>query len=57
MNSSLTIVIVTFNPNYEVLNNCLKSIDENYKIIIIDNSKNLNDKKIINFSKKKNFNS
>ena len=49
MNDSLTIVIVTYNPNYNVLNECLNSIDNNFKIIIIDNSNNFDHKKIINF--------
>ena len=49
MNDSLTIVIVTYNPNYNVLNECLNSIDKNFKIIIIDNSNNFDHKKIINF--------
>ena len=52
MNYFLSIVIVTYNPNYNVLNECLNSIDKNIKIIIVDNSKNFDDSKIINFPKK-----
>ena len=48
MNYFLSIVIVTYNPNYNVLNECLNSIDKNIKIIIVDNSKNFDDSKIIN---------
>ena len=33
MIDSLTIVIVTYNPNYNVLNECLNSIDNNFKFI------------------------
>tara|TARA_Y100000768_G_C23916415_1_gene652592 strand:- start:287 stop:1138 length:852 start_codon:yes stop_codon:yes gene_type:complete len=51
MNHLLTIVIVTYNPNYNILNECLNSIDKNIKIIIIDNSKNFDDTKIISFPK------
>ena len=55
MNDSLTIIIVTYNPNYNVLNECLNSIDNNFKIIIIDNSNNFDHKKIINFPTKNIF--
>ena len=51
MNHLLTIVIVTYNPNYNILNECLNSIDKNIKIIIIDNSKNFDNTKIISFPK------
>lgn len=53
MDNILTVVIVTFNPNYDTLNRCIKSIDNNIEILIIDNAKNLNKSKINNFTDKK----
>ena len=52
MDNILTVVIVTFNPNYDTLNRCIKSIDNNIEILIIDNAKNLNKSKINNFTDK-----
>jgi len=37
MGFDITIILVSFNPDYQVLNKCLSSIPENVKIIIIDN--------------------
>ena len=37
--TDITIVITTFNSNL-VLNNCLKSIDKNCKVIVVENSNN-----------------
>ena len=56
MIKNLSIVIVTYNPDYNVLNRCLDSIIDNLDIYIIDNSENLNHELINNFSKKKNKN-
>ena len=43
----LTIVILTFQTPDEIIFNCLRSIDKNVKIIIVENSKNfLHEKKI-----------
>ena len=43
--NSLSVIIVTFKTKKEILIKCLNSIDKNIKIIIIENSKNFNDKK------------
>ena len=40
----LTVVIVTFNSEVKIIN-CIKSIPENIKIIIVENSNNINFKK------------
>ena len=53
MIKNLSIIIVTYNPDYNVLNRCLDSIIDNLDIYIIDNSENLNHELINNFSKKK----
>jgi len=53
MGFDITIILVSFNPDYQVLNKCLSSIPEDVQIIIIDNSKNFKKKKIKNFLKKK----
>ena len=42
MDNEIDVVIVTFNPDYKVLNRCINSIDEDINIIIVDNSSNLN---------------
>ena len=42
--TNLTIVIVTFLTNKEILLNCLKSIDKRYKIIIVENSNKFKNK-------------
>lgn len=49
MNNLLSIIIVTFNSDYEVLNRCLNSIPREIRIYLIDNSKNINKDKISNF--------
>jgi len=49
MNNLLSIIIVTFNPDYEVLNRCLNSIPREIRIYLIDNSQNINKDKISNF--------
>ena len=38
--SKLTVIILTYKTNREILSNCLKSIDEKVKIKIIENSEN-----------------
>ena len=43
--NSLTVVIVTYLTKKNILLNCLKSIDKNVKIIIVENSSKFNDKK------------
>lgn len=53
MNTSISIILVSFYPDYEVLNKCIKSIPDEFEINIIDNSKNLEKNKIYNFFKKK----
>ena len=52
MQNSVSIVLVAFNPDYNILNRCLNSIPNDIKVLIIDNSQNLNINKINNFSKK-----
>ena len=42
--NNLTVVIVTYLTNKNILLNCLKSIDSNYKIIIVENSKKFKNK-------------
>ncbi|MDA9663311.1 glycosyltransferase [Candidatus Pelagibacter sp.] len=37
--NNLTIVIVTFKTNFEILKKCIESIDSSVKVIIIENSK------------------
>ena len=46
MGFDITIILVSFNPDYQVLNKCLSSIPEDVQIIIIDNSKNFKKKKL-----------
>ncbi len=41
MYNVITVVIVTFNSDYAVLNRCINSIENNIQIIIVDNSSNL----------------
>ena len=50
--NDLTVVIVTYQTPEKIIFDCLKSIDSNTKIIIIENSKNfIHEKKILsNFS-------
>ena len=35
---NLTVIIVTYRTNHEILENCLNSIDQNVKILIVENS-------------------
>ena len=46
--NDLTTVIVTFNTPEEIILNCLRSIDKNVKVLIIENSKNFLNEKNIN---------
>ena len=47
--SELTVVILTYKTNREVLSNCLKSLDEKVKVKIIENSEYFeNEKEFIN---------
>ena len=50
--SKLTVIILTYKTNREILSNCLKSIDEKVKIKIIENSENFENEKefLSNFS-------
>ena len=41
MYNEITVIIVTFNSDYNVLNRCINSIEDNIQIIIVDNSSNL----------------
>ena len=43
----LTVVILTFQTPDEIILNCLRSIDKNVKIIIVENSKTFLQEKII----------
>jgi len=45
--SELTIVIVTYKTNLDILKNCLKSIDSKIRILIIENSNFFDDKQEI----------
>ena len=42
--SELTVIIVTFKTDRTVLKNCLSSIDEKVKVVIVENSNQFNDK-------------
>ena len=53
MYNEITVIIVTFNSDYNVLNRCINSIDNNIQIIIVDNSSNLESKNIENYKTKK----
>ena len=53
MYDNITIIIVTFNANLNILNRCLNSIEDQIKILIIDNSSNLDLSKINNYQNKK----
>jgi GT2 family glycosyltransferase len=44
-NTNLTIVIVTYLTNKEILFNCLKSVDKKFKVIIVENSSEFKDRK------------
>ena len=50
MKNQITIIIVTYQTNKEILLRCLNSIDKKIKVIIIENSKKFKDQD--NFSKK-----
>ena len=45
--SELTVVIVTYKTNVDILKNCLNSIDTNIKTLVIENSNNFKKKKEI----------
>jgi N-acetylglucosaminyl-diphospho-decaprenol L-rhamnosyltransferase len=49
MSNLLSVIIVTFNPDYDILNRCLNTIPKEIKIYLIDNSKNINKEKILDF--------
>ena len=34
---NLTLIIVTYRTNHDILDDCIKSIDQNVKILIIEN--------------------
>ena len=53
MDNEITVVIVTFNSDYAVLNRCINSIEDNIQIIIVDNSSNLESQNIENYKIKK----
>ena len=53
MYNEITVVIVTFNSDYDVLNRCINSIEDNIQIIIVDNSSNLESQNIENYKMKK----
>ena len=42
---NLTVIIVTYRTNNEILDNCINSIDPQVKILIVENSEDLNFKK------------
>ena len=35
---NLTVIIVTYRTNHDILDDCINSIDKNVKILIVDNS-------------------
>ncbi len=39
---NLTLIIVTYRTNHDILDDCIKSIDQNVKILIIENSDDSN---------------
>ena len=53
MYNEITVVIVTFNSDYAVLNRCINSIEDNIQITIVDNSSNLESQNIENYKIKK----
>ena len=53
MYNEITVIIVTFNSDYNVLNRCINSIEDNIQIIIVDNSSNLESQNIENYKTKK----
>ena len=46
MLSKLTVIIVTYKTDQNILRNCINSIDRKVKIKIIENSKNFENKEI-----------
>jgi len=38
---NLTVIIVTYRTNHDILDDCIKSIDQNVKILIIENSEDI----------------
>tara|TARA_B100001063_G_scaffold244376_1_gene276995 strand:+ start:59 stop:955 length:897 start_codon:yes stop_codon:yes gene_type:complete len=44
--TDLTVLIVTYKTNKKILSNCIKSIDKNVKVLIVENSKNFQHVKI-----------
>jgi len=53
MYNEITVIIVTFNSDYTVLNRCINSIEDNIQIIIVDNSSDLESQNIENYKTKK----
>ena len=51
MNDELSVVLVTYNSDKQTLSNCIKNINNNIKIIIVDNSSIL---KPVDFEKQSN---
>ena len=51
--SNLTIIIVTYKTDRQILENCLKSIDRNIKVKIIENSKTIDEQDKIFLSKRR----
>ena len=47
MNKKITVIIVTYKTKLQILQNCLNSIDKDINIIIIENSKKFEDKKVL----------
>ena len=43
--NNLTIIIVTYKTDKKILADCLESIDSNVRILIVENSKNVEFKK------------
>ena len=39
---NLTVIIVTYRTNHDILDDCINSIDKNVKILIVENSNDLN---------------
>ena len=46
--SELTVVILTYRTNREILSNCLKSLDERVKVKIVENSESFENRKYQN---------
>ena len=42
--TDLTVIIVTYKTNYQILHNCISSIHKDIKIINVENSDNVNHK-------------